>query len=59
MKRRTLIAAIAAAVATLAAQPALSQGKYQAEYRLSTVVGSAFPWGKADGQGQVLAEIAR
>ena len=33
MKRRTLIAAIAAAVATLAAQPALSQGKYQAEYR--------------------------
>ena len=34
MKRRTLIAAMAAAFATLAAQPALSQGKYQAEYRL-------------------------
>ncbi|MGQ0511401.1 MAG: DctP family TRAP transporter solute-binding subunit [Betaproteobacteria bacterium] len=47
MKRRTIIAALAAAGLTLAAAPAFSQAKYQSEYRLSTVVGSAFPWGKA------------
>ena len=47
MKRGTLIAALAAAGLALAAQPALSQSKYQAEYRLSTVVGTAFPWGKS------------
>lgn len=47
MKRRTIIAALAAAGMALAATPALSQSKYQAEYRLSTVVGTAFPWGKA------------
>ena len=47
MKRRSIIAALAAAGLTLAAAPAFAQSKYQAEYRLSTVVGSAFPWGKA------------
>jgi tripartite ATP-independent transporter DctP family solute receptor len=48
MKRRTMIAAMAAAVAAMTAAPAFAQaGKYQAEYRLSTVVGTAFPWGKA------------
>ena len=48
MKRRMMIAAMAAAVAAMTAAPAFSQGsKYQAEYRLSTVVGTAFPWGKA------------
>jgi len=47
MKRRTIIAALAAAGMTLAAAPAFSQAKYQSEYRLSTVVGTAFPWGKA------------
>jgi tripartite ATP-independent transporter DctP family solute receptor len=41
---RHIIAALALA---LAASPAFSQGKYQNEYRLSTVVGTAFPWGKA------------
>ena len=56
MKRRTLIAALAAAGFTLAAQPALSQSKYQTEYRLSTVVGTAFPWGKA---GERWGEIVR
>ncbi|HEX9182114.1 MAG TPA: DctP family TRAP transporter solute-binding subunit [Burkholderiales bacterium] len=56
MKRRTLIAALAAAGLSLAAQPALSQSKYQAEYRLSTVVGTAFPWGKA---GERWGEIVR
>ncbi len=47
MNRRTIIAALAAAGLALAAAPAMSQSKYQAEYRLSTVVGTAFPWGKA------------
>jgi tripartite ATP-independent transporter DctP family solute receptor len=56
MKRRTLIAAFAAAGLALAAQPTLSQSKYQAEYRLSTVVGTAFPWGKA---GERWGEIVR
>ena len=44
MKRQLLLAAVALAVT---ASPALAQSKYQAEYRLSTVVGTAFPWGKA------------
>lgn len=43
----TAFTAAFAAVAALASAPALSQGKYQPEYRLSTVVGTAFPWGKA------------
>ena len=48
MKRRTLIAALAAAGLAFSAQSAFAQAnKYQAEYRLSTVVGTAFPWGKA------------
>jgi len=56
MKRRTLIAALAAAGLALAAQPALAQTKYQGEYRLSTVVGTAFPWGKA---GERWSEIVK
>jgi tripartite ATP-independent transporter DctP family solute receptor len=44
MKPRYLIAALAL---SLAALPAFAQSGYQKEYRLSTVVGSAFPWGKA------------
>ena len=47
MNRRSLVLALAASSLALAAQPALSQSKYQNEYRLSTVVGTAFPWGKA------------
>ena len=42
MKRRLFALALA-----LAALPAFAQTKYQNEYRLSTVVGTAFPWGKA------------
>ncbi len=53
MKRRHVIAALALA---LAAAPALAQPKYQNEYRLSTVVGTAFPWGKA---GERWVEIVR
>lgn len=44
MKTRHLIAALAIVAA---AMPAFAQTKYQNEYRLSTVVGTAFPWGKA------------
>ncbi len=47
MKRRSLIAALAAAGLGFATQPVLAQGKYQPEYRVSIVVNNAFPWGKA------------
>jgi len=40
-------AVVAAAVAAIFAAPAGAQTKYAPEYRLSTVVGPAFPWGKA------------
>jgi tripartite ATP-independent transporter DctP family solute receptor len=50
MDRRTVLKT-GLATSTLAAplffsRSALAQGKYKAEYRLSTVVGTAFPWGK-------------
>jgi tripartite ATP-independent transporter DctP family solute receptor len=47
---------IAALLVALPAAPALSQPKYQNEYRLSTVVGTAFPWGKA---GERWGEIVK
>ncbi len=48
MKRRSVLAALAAAGLAFSAAPgAWAQAKYQPEYRLSTVVGTAFPWGKA------------
>ncbi len=53
MKTRHLIAALAIGAA---AMPAFAQTKYQNEYRLSTVVGTAFPWGKA---GERWGEIVR
>ncbi len=53
MKTRYLIAALAIGAA---AMPAFAQTKYQNEYRLSTVVGTAFPWGKA---GERWGEIVR
>ena len=53
MKSRTVVAALALA---LAVSPAFAQSKYQGEYRLSTVVGTAFPWGKA---GERWGEIVR
>lgn len=45
MQRRHLFAAAAAAVA-LAATGAVHAQNYKPEYKLSTVVGPAFPWGK-------------
>ncbi len=55
--RKTFIA-IAAAAATCVAWslPAAAQTKYAAEYRLSTVVGTAFPWGKG---GEIWANLVR
>lgn len=52
-RRAALVAAVAAA---FAAAPAVAQNKYAAEYRLSTVVGTAFPWGKG---GEIWANKVR
>jgi len=48
MKRRFLLATVAGAFAATFgfSAPALAQGKYKDEYKVSTVVGPAFPWGK-------------
>ena len=47
--RRTLLTLATAATAALAmgtALPAAAQSNYKSEYRMSLVVGTAFPWGK-------------
>ena len=54
MLRRTFLAAGAACV-LLATGPALAD-TYRAEYRLSTVLGTAFPWGQA---GERWAELVK
>jgi tripartite ATP-independent transporter DctP family solute receptor len=54
MKRRALLAAVAAA-GLLAAAPVAAQ-TYKSEYKLSTVVGTAFPWGAA---GERWGELVR
>jgi TRAP-type transport system periplasmic protein len=47
VRRRHLIAMAAAATLALGGvSGAHAQGKYKDEYKVSTVVGSAFPWGK-------------
>ena len=47
MKLRTfLTSAVAAAAALTLAAPTLAQGNYKSEYRMSLVLGTAFPWGK-------------
>jgi tripartite ATP-independent transporter DctP family solute receptor len=48
MKRRFVLASVAGALAAAFAlvTPAMAQGKYKEEYKVSTVVGPAFPWGK-------------
>ncbi len=55
MLRRTLLMTLSA-VALAAAVPATAQTKYAPEYRLSTVVGTAFPWGKG---GEIWGNIVR
>jgi tripartite ATP-independent transporter DctP family solute receptor len=56
MTPRFIIVALAAAGIGLAPGSASAQAKYQGEYRLSTVVGTAFPWGKA---GERWGELVR
>ncbi len=53
MQRRMLFAALAAAFAL--AGPAQAQN-YKAEYKLSTVLGPAFPWGKG---GEIWADLVK
>jgi tripartite ATP-independent transporter DctP family solute receptor len=56
--RRTTLKTLALAIATLAlpAGVAFAQGTYKPEYKLSTVVGPAFPWGKG---GEIWADLVR
>ena len=56
MKVRSFLKCAMAAVALAAAATAGAQQAYRAEYRLSTVVGPAFPWGKG---GQIWADLVR
>jgi TRAP-type transport system periplasmic protein len=55
MLRRTLLMTLSA-VALAATLPATAQTKYAPEYRLSTVVGTAFPWGKG---GEIWGNLVR
>ena len=57
--RRSLLASLAlAAAAALSLNPgaACAQGAYKSEYRLSLVLGTAFPWGKG---GEIWAHLVR
>ena len=56
MMRRKLLLGLSAAALAFALPAAAQPGKYQAEYRLSTVVGTAFPWGKG---GEIWADLVR
>ncbi|WP_343593012.1 DctP family TRAP transporter solute-binding subunit [Paracidovorax wautersii] len=58
MKLRTFLTSAVAAAAALAfsATPALAQGSYKSEYRMSLVLGTAFPWGKG---GEIWATKVR
>jgi len=55
--RRTLLAlATAAAALTVLPGTALAQSTYKPEYKMSLVVGTAFPWGKG---GEIWANLVR
>ena len=56
MMRRNVLLILSAAALAFALPAAAQQGKYQTEYRLSTVVGTAFPWGKG---GEIWANLVR
>ena len=56
MKRRNVLLMLSAAALACSLPAAAQQSKYQAEYRLSTVVGTAFPWGKG---GEIWANLVR
>jgi tripartite ATP-independent transporter DctP family solute receptor len=55
---RTLLTAALAATTLAVATPAFAQGSggYKAEYRMSLVLGTAFPWGKS---GEIWADLVR
>ena len=55
MKQALATLAIAGAIA-IGSAPTLAQTKYAPEYRLSTVVGTAFPWGKG---GEIWGNLVR
>ncbi len=55
--RRTFLGlALAAAALGLGTAPAIAQSNYKAEYKMSLVVGTAFPWGKG---GEIWADLVR
>src|SRR5262245_57175774 len=54
--KQTLAAFAIVAAAAIALAPAAAQTKYATEYRLSTVVGTAFPWGKG---GELWGNLVR
>lgn len=57
--RRSLLASLALAAAaalSLNPLPAQAQGAYKSEYRMSLVLGPAFPWGKG---GEIWANLVR
>ncbi len=58
MKLRRTLVGLLAAVATLGAVPtaAVAETPYKSEYRLSLVLGTAFPWGKG---GQIWADLVK
>ena len=56
MMRRKLLLVLSAAALAFTLPAAAQPGKYQTEYRLSTVVGTAFPWGKG---GEIWANLVR
>ena len=53
---KKFILVLSGAFALALAPAAFAQQAYKAEYKLSTVVGSAFPWGKG---GERWAELVR
>lgn len=55
MKIRNLIGAILCAAAAVTLNPAQAQN-YKAEYKLSIVVGTAFPWGQG---AEIWANLVR
>ncbi|WP_423197478.1 MULTISPECIES: DctP family TRAP transporter solute-binding subunit [unclassified Cupriavidus] len=57
MKRRALMLSVAATIAAAALAPAGAMAQtYKSEYKMSLVVGTAFPWGKG---GEIWADLVR
>ena len=57
MKRRALMLSVAASIAAAALMPAGAMAQtYKSEYKMSLVLGPAFPWGKG---GEIWADLVR